>query len=367
MTIPDLGSLESEQSPSLIFRAIVGSRAYGTHRAESDTDIRGVFALPASAYLALNQPPNQVSDGRGDRVYYALRRFLELAASANPNIIELLYLPDDCVLVCRPAMALIRHQRNRFITKAAHESHLGYARAQIKKARGRKKWINQPQPEQPPTTLQHCWYLPAEAPEGRYPYRPVPLERAGVDPTACRCAAVEHVPNLYRLYDYAGEETTGIIRGNRIHCDSIPREDERARCIGLVFYHEEAHEQARRNHRGYWEWVRNRNPHRWQAQERGEIDYDTKNMMHTVRLILSGAHILREGEPLVRFEGEQLAFLKATLAGEHDYEDLIARVDELVTELDALADASELLERVDPGWLDALLAEVTTGWEEDHA
>ena len=367
MTIPDLGSLEAEQSPNLIFRAIAGSRAYGTHRPESDTDIRGVLALPARAYLSMTEPPTQVSDARGDRVYYTLRRFLQLAASANPNIIELLYLPEDCVLLSRPAFDLIRARRGCFITKAAHESHVGYARAQIKKARGRKKWISRPQPKEPPTTVQHCWFLPARAPEGRYPYRPVPIEESGIDHRRCRCATVEHIPDLYRLYDYAGEESIGIIRGNLIRCSSIPREHERIRCIGLLFYHKEAHEQARRNHRGYWEWVEKRNPHRWQAQERGEIDYDTKNMMHTVRLILSGGHILRVGEPLVRFEGEQRAFLKEVLAGEHAYEDLIERVEALVTELDTLVAASDLPERVEPSLLEDLLNEATEIWERDHA
>ena len=32
---------------SVIFRGIVGSRAYGTANAQSDTDTRGVFVVPS--------------------------------------------------------------------------------------------------------------------------------------------------------------------------------------------------------------------------------------------------------------------------------------------------------------------------------
>ena len=36
------------------------------------------------------------------------------------------------------------------------------------------------------------------------------------------------------------------------------------------------------------------------------MDYDAKNMMHLVRLLLSGENIVKTGEPIVRFDGERL-------------------------------------------------------------
>jgi predicted nucleotidyltransferase len=38
-----------------------------------------------------------VSDDRGNVVYYSIRRVIELLTQANPNILELLFMPDDCV------------------------------------------------------------------------------------------------------------------------------------------------------------------------------------------------------------------------------------------------------------------------------
>ncbi|MDJ0838263.1 MAG: nucleotidyltransferase domain-containing protein [Acidobacteriota bacterium] len=367
MLQPSLAELEQMCSPNLIFRAIAGSKAYGTQHGKSDTDIRGVYVLSSGRYLSLSAPPAQIADERGDTVYYTLKRFLELASGANPNIIELLYLPGDCVLYTSPLMTRITENRDMFITRQAYESHVGYARAQIKKARGRKKWINQPQPREAPVTEQFCWFLSRTEHRDRFPFRPVPFLESGINQNGCRCAAVEHVPGLYRLYDYGGELTVGVIRGGKIVCESIPMKDEKSRLIGLLYYHKEAHEQARRNHRGYWEWVQKRNQNRWTAQERGEIDYDAKNMMHTFRLILSGEHILRNGAPLVRFSGERLTFLKEILAGSLSYESLVEKAEEKIAGMDDLVKTCGLPDRPNAIEVDELLKEITEIWEKEYA
>ncbi len=138
-TISDPEHLFKDFSETVVFKCIAGSRAYGTNRPDSDEDIRGVFVLMQSHYLSLKRPIDLVSDEKGDVVFYTLRRFLELASTANPNIIELLFMPDECVLTKTSLMDTLLNQRELFITKGAYESHIGYAQAQIKKARGRNK------------------------------------------------------------------------------------------------------------------------------------------------------------------------------------------------------------------------------------
>ena len=61
--------LEAADNPAVIFRGIVGSHAYGTANAASDTDVRGVFVVPSCEYVRLSPPPKQVSDERNDRTY----------------------------------------------------------------------------------------------------------------------------------------------------------------------------------------------------------------------------------------------------------------------------------------------------------
>jgi hypothetical protein len=126
------------------------------------------------------------------------------------------------------------------------------------------------------------------------------------------------------------------------------------------------YEKALREHHDYWTWRRERNEARWLSQERGEVDYDAKNMMHTFRLLFSGKHIFREGAPLVRFEGELLDFLRRVRAGAFAYEDLIAHAEEEVEELAALRDESTLPEKPDTEAIADLLHAITEQWEAEH-
>ena len=48
--------LEVADNPAVIFRGIVGSHAYGTANAASDTDVRGVFVVPSCEYVRLSPP-----------------------------------------------------------------------------------------------------------------------------------------------------------------------------------------------------------------------------------------------------------------------------------------------------------------------
>lgn len=363
----DLIDLIEHHRQRIIFETVAGSRAYGTAHAHSDEDIRGVFVLPSTAYLSLQEPPRQVSDSKGDIVYYTLGRFLELALKANPNIIELLYMPEDCIRVQTTHWEQVVGLRQSFITKQAYASHVGYAQAQIKKARGRNKWVNRPQPETPPAQEDFCWILPRDTESSvDRPYRPQPLKTAGIDLTACHATALEHTSGLYRLYHY-GPEAQGVFRDGNLACESIPLSEEAGRCIGLLIYNKGAYERALDDHRHYWDWRRLRNEARWRSQERGAIDYDAKNMLHTFRLLLSGEHILREGRPLVRFDGPALELLKGILAGEYGYDELIRMAEEKIMELGRLHAASSLPEMPDQNRAGELLRELTGAWETEHA
>ena len=366
LTHPDV--FDSDYVDTVILRCVAGSRAYGTATPKSDFDIRGVFILPRRCYLSIEEPIKQVADERNDVVFYTLARFLELAATANPNIIELLFMPQDCVLQRTSLGDRLIACRDLFLSKQAYETHIGYAQSQIKRARGRNKWVNNPQPEEPPKREDFCRVIPRRGnvpQEFAPPYRPIPLTETRIRLEECHCAALEYCGGAFRLYHY-GPAAKGVFRDGNLVCESIPREDEDKRCIGLLLFDRSGYEKSLRDHHQYWEWRRNRNEARWLSQERGEVDYDAKNMMHTFRLLFSGEQLLREGRPLVRFSGEKLAFLRECLAGRYRYEELIQMVEEKMVELKSLRDRSALPEEADRARIDALLGELTEEWEHTH-
>jgi uncharacterized protein len=361
----DLETLTGYQRERILFECVSGSRAYGTANAESDTDIRGVFAQRTEEFVALSPPPALIADARHNTVYYSLWRMLELLAAANPNILELLYMPDDCVRLDSEPMQQLRARREMFITRQCADTHIGYAFSQIKKAKGQNKWINQPKPERPPSKEDYCYVLSRDAlvATDAVPARPVALSRSGIDLARCHAARLEHAQDLFRLYDY-GDEARGVFRGDTIALASIPLQDEQRRFAGLLLYNERAWRQAMDDHRNYWTWRAERNEERWRQQESGELDYDAKNLMHTIRLLLSGRSILQQGVPIVRFEGDDRQTLLDVRAGRFTYAEVMHMAEDIKTQCAELRDRADLAEACDAGQAESLLKTLTTIWEQ---
>jgi predicted nucleotidyltransferase len=364
MTMPHLDTLQAHADPALLFECISGSRAYGTSTPESDMDIRGVYAVRPTAYLGLTPPADQVSDARNDIVYYSLRRVIELLAAANPNMLELLYMPDDCVRWRSPEMDMLIARREQFLSRQCVQSHLGYALGQIKKARGQNKWINQPRPERPPAKEDYCHVIPRERliPADQPPCRPVPLATLGWHLDEFHAASLEHARDGYRLYRY-GKPARGVFRDNMLVCESIPVEEETSHFAGLLFYNEQAWKQALIDHQNYWAWRRERNEARWRQQETGELDYDAKNLMHTMRLLLSGESILVHGTPIVRFEGEQRELLLAIRQGRYRYEELMSMAQTITDRCAQWETHNALPPTIDASTANSLLQDMTRHWE----
>jgi predicted nucleotidyltransferase len=342
-----------KKSNLIIFECISGSHSYGTNVETSDLDIRGLYRLSKDDYMSLVKPIQEVSDNKQDIKYYELRKFIELAKDCNPNIVELFWTPEDCIRIKSPIMDKLIENRHLFIHQRAFHSFGSYAYSQISKCRGQNKLVNHPELAIIPKKEDFCWVIPSDGFNAHMirnigdgsimPARPVPLKNLNSwNLSEMHCSALEHVSNTFRLYHY-GKDAKGIFRGNdMLVCESIPFEDECSKFVGLLIYNQPEFEKAIKEHKRYKDWIENRNNARWVDQEKGLLNYDQKNIMHCVRLLLSGANILKNGEPIVRFEGEQLKYLKDIRAGKFEYEDIMARVEGLMAELDVLRDKCTL-------------------------
>jgi len=343
----------------LLCRLRSGSHAYGLAGAHSDLDERGIFIVPARHYAALDTIPKQISDAKSDNVYYSVQRVFELLAEANPGIVELLYTPADCFLACDPALKILFDARALLLTQSLVRAKIGYAMGQIKKARGQKKWINQPQPEAPPNAEQFCFWIPdSQYAQTTLPARPRAIAELPLPLAHCHVARVEHGGHLFRLYQI-GPEARGVFRGAGLPvCESIDKERERSSYLGLLLFNEQGFQRAKLDHHNYWRWRTERNDARWTAQENGQLDYDAKNLMHCMRLLFSARQMLDGGAPLVRVSGAQKTELLDIRAGAYTYPQLIARADALVESCEADLPTSNLPEQVNMQALNLLCLSV---------
>ena len=95
---------------------IRGSHAYGTNIETSDTDYAGVFIQSKEDIFGFNYK-EQINDDKNDTVIYEIKRFLQLLASNNPTVLELLNTPKDCIIYKDPIFDLVLENRDKFITK----------------------------------------------------------------------------------------------------------------------------------------------------------------------------------------------------------------------------------------------------------
>jgi uncharacterized protein len=115
----------------IIYRCVVGSRAYGLEQDDSDTDRRGIYLAPADLQWSLFGAPEQFEDNGTQSCYWELQKFLIMALKANPNILECLYSPvvEKVTSLGEELLAL----RQRFLSQMIFQTFNGYAMSQFKK------------------------------------------------------------------------------------------------------------------------------------------------------------------------------------------------------------------------------------------
>jgi len=128
----------------IIFRCVVGSRAFGLDTSSSDTDRRGIYLPPADLQWSLFAIPEQLENEETQETYWELGKFLKLALKANPGILECLYTPriEDATELAQELLAI----RGIFLSKLVYQTYNGYVLSQFKKleqdlrTRGAIKW-----------------------------------------------------------------------------------------------------------------------------------------------------------------------------------------------------------------------------------
>jgi predicted nucleotidyltransferase len=139
------------------YETIMGSVAYGVSSDASDVDVYGWaippkddvfphlrgeipgFGTPRKRFEVFQEHHVQDADalgGRG-RVYdvtiFGIVRFFDLAMQNNPNVLDSLFTPINCVLHSTRVGDLVRENRRIFLHKGAWAKFKGYAYSQLHK------------------------------------------------------------------------------------------------------------------------------------------------------------------------------------------------------------------------------------------
>ena len=128
----------------VIYRCVIGSRAYGLDHSESDTDRRGIYVPPAGLHWSLYGVPEQLENDPSQEVYWEVQKFLVLALKANPNVLECLFTP--LVEMVTPLAEELLAMRTIFLSRMVYQTYNGYVMSQFKRMQahirnhGEVKW-----------------------------------------------------------------------------------------------------------------------------------------------------------------------------------------------------------------------------------
>ena len=368
----------------ILFETIVGSQAYGTQTPTSDIDKKFVYILPQDYILGTGYV-EQINVNK-DYVGWEIRRFLELMGSNNPTVLELLNSPEDCIVSKHPLFDMIIEHKDDFITKICKDSFGGYARQQIKKAKGLDKKQNWEKDKVTRKDVLDFVYV-IEG-EKSIPWK---VWNTRYNEKFCGVVNVSNARDLYAVYfdvdanncfnekipehmreaakawrkeegesmgfGYKGLVKTGeganAAESNQLRLSSIPKGQTP---ICNVIYNKDGYTMHCKDYREYQEWLENRNEARYvETQEHGQR-IDGKNMMHCMRLIRMAQEIGRgEGIIVRRPDAQELLSIRR---GEVDLTNLIEMADQAIEEMDNIFDNSDLPKKVNPELVNTLLIKI---------
>ena len=331
---------------------VAGSRAFGVHHADSDVDVKGVAVPPASWMHGCMREFEQatdpeviagfVGDLRDDEraavartklegTVFDLRKFLRLAAEANPNLLEVLFCRDEEVRLLTEVGRRLRAARGLFLSARARHTFAGYATAQLKRIETHRRWLLHP-PDHEPTRADF------ELPERTV----IPADQLAAAAAAIRVRVDAWDVDLSALaeperLDLQSRIAT-LIAELQINQDDRWRAGARAIGIDenflLLLDRERRYKAARTQWEQFHHWKANRNVARAAGEAR--FGYDIKHGAHLYRLLKMCREILLEGAVHVWRGDRDADTIQAIRRGEWTYERLVGWAKEVEAELGAI-------------------------------
>ena len=316
-----------------ICNTIAGSRAYGTAMPDSDYDYRGIFcADPINIRTPFFPIREKIDMSENDCVTYEVSNFMKLCLQCNPNIVELLWCDPVDVIHSTPEYQLLREHRDKFLSQKIAYTTSGYAFSQLKRIKGHNKWINNPQPKNPPAIENFISLIQNFTPKKIF-NNTFTLPQKGY-------MLLSYGNNIYGAYKQPEAYTykdNQLISYDRKEIDDDKHPDF------LIKFNAEEFKRQKEKHKQYWNWKKNRNPKRSALEEK--YGYDTKHAQHLVRLLRMGVEALTTGRLIVK--RPDAAELLEIRNGKWTYEEIIKYANDQEQKIHHLLKTTKLRKKPD--------------------
>lgn len=370
---------EIEGSGRLLFQYVRGSHLYGINTEESDIDTGGLFIEGKDRFYSLpSEYSEMVSNKRSDHTLYEIGKFASLILKSNPNVLEVPFVPEKMWLKKpHPCLNPLFEARDQFITKKCFYSFGRYASEQIHKARGLNKKITKPIVERK-SPIDFCYTFRGKGSTKMVDW----LSDRGIDQKYCGLLKIPNMEGIYAVYldwkpllesiqithesvkqlekwilpencsismsqffnlNELALKNTGVYIedkrffsknnetigyrgmfdsfGNEPRLSSIPKGISP---ICYMSYNAHGYSAHCVDYREYKDWEKHRNPVRYQSNL--NQNYDSKNMCHCLRLIMTCIDIARGNGLILERSEEERKLLLDIRNHKYEYDELIDMV-----------------------------------------
>ena len=305
--------IEFPDTFKMIMTCIAGSNLYGTSTPLSDIDERGVFVPDYRYFLGFTNRIEQFEDKQSDTVYFELRKFLHLACENNPNIIELLFVPESKMRSCEKEWEEIINYRSYFLSTKSKFTFTGYAHSQFNRIKLHRRWLMYPPTKQPERKdfglLENRSTLTKDQIGAFNVLLALKLENIKeFHPLK------EQIELMNETYDFKALCQQFRDVEPKALQEIIPITDE----FIEIIQKENAYAVASHEWNLYQNWKKSRNPERAILEQK--YGFDTKHGSHLLRLISEGKELLTTG--LITFPRPDAEYLLEVKNGKYKYEEI---------------------------------------------
>lgn len=260
----------------LIYLVLGGSISYGTSTPESDTDIRGFMLNPVKEIIGTTSDFEQVVDTDTDTVIYSLQKIFKLFSECNPNTLEMLGVNPEHVIHMTRFGKRVHSIKDFFLSKRAIMSYGGYANGQFSR-------------------LQHALLSNGSAEDKKLMMAKTALEHS------LSCFVYEHSKYdlSYKFSEVENDETGDKELALSMSVTDVPlRHVKQSLAIITNVYNDY-------------------NKVNKEFSKKKIEDRLSKHMMHTCRLLTSGADLIAERKIKTYRDGEEHNLLMSIRRGDY--------------------------------------------------
>ena len=341
--------IEEEHNIKILYAFVRGSHLYGLNTPQSDVDITFIYQQQTLDVASGNYKPYLDISGTGDVVGFEIANTLELLVNANPTMLELLDVREECIIYQEPGFIQELKSVN-WVSKKVEKSILGYAYSQVKKATGLNKKMNNPQPEKRKSILEFCYILhdSKAIPLMEYIDMLIPEYRDTSKWGVVKIPVGKGLFSVYPTHSESGLNFRGIIKDEnspQIRLSEIPKEFMKNHIPKVIYYNQDGFEVHCKQWKEYWDWVKNRNDIRYDNNVEAGQGVDLKNMMHLFRLLELAYRIGQTGK--ISLDTTVKEFLLNIKKGVYPYQTLLDCAEKIKLEIEKIFRDSNLPEHSD--------------------